>query len=209
MIWKLLLSVIVVAVMASTAWAQRPPMEIHLLADYVWTTSISATVPGEGTGDLDIKDNPAFGLAFDIGIRPGTELELFYFRQDSEVTFKQLGATEELFESATSYYHIGVLQGFPRGNVTPFTGLTLGATSFDAQGVAGVETTWKFSFAFNAGAKIYLGEAKRFGIRADGRMLATMTSSNAGFWVGQGGSVTIGGSAIWQWALGGSVFIAF
>lgn len=210
MLRKLLLSAGVLAVMASSAWAQRPPIEVHVLADYLWTSSISATGPSGGVGDLDIKSNPAFGLAFDIGIRPGTSLELFYLRQDSKVTFKQLGVTDELFETAVSYYHVGAIQGFPRGNVTPFTGLTLGATSMDPQGVAGTDTEWKFSFAFNAGAKIYLGQEKRFGIRANGRLLATMTSTGAGFWVGPGGpSVSIGGSAIWQWDLGGTLFVAF
>jgi hypothetical protein len=101
---------------------------------------------------------------------------------------------------------VGAPQGFPRGKVTPFTGLTLGATSLDPQGVAGLSTEWKFSFAFNAGAKIYLND--RIGIRLNGRLLASFLDVGAGMWLGTGGaSVGITGTALWQWDLGGGLII--
>lgn len=211
MIRKSMLLGVAVVVMAGSVRAQRPAIELNFYADYVWTSSISASVPLQGggfkTGDFDIKNNPAYGFAVDIEVRPGTQLELLYQRQDSETTFKDAitRQTETLWDIATSYYHIGALQGFKRGKVMPFTGGTLGATSFDPQGT-GQDTEWKFSFAFHAGAKVYLSE--RIGLRFHGRIFASLLDSGAGLWIGPGGAgLTIGGSALWQWDLGGGLII--
>jgi hypothetical protein len=210
MIRKSVLALLLVAASAAPVWAQRPAIELSLYSDYVWTTSVSASVPdGTGgfvSGDFDIKSNPTFGLAVDVEVRPGTQLELLYQRQDSDLTFKSNaigGPTQTLWKNATSYYHIGAIQGFKRGNVMPFTGGTLGATSFDPQG-GGRDTEWKFSFAFHAGAKVYLNE--RIALRFHGRIFASLLDSGAGLWIGPGGAgLTIGGSAVWQWDLGGGL----
>jgi len=208
---KSLLLAVAVIVSAGSVWAQRPAIELNFYADYAWTSSISASVQtssdGLTNGDFDIKSNPAFGIAADIEVRPGTQLELLYHRQDSEVSFRDAitRQTETLWDMATSYYHIGALQGFKRGKVMPFTGGTLGATSFDPQG-GGQDTEWKFSFAFHAGAKVYLNE--RIALRFHGRLFASLLDSGAGLWVGTGGAgLTIGGSALWQWNLGGGLTI--
>lgn len=204
---KLLLGALALVMVSSPALAQRPAIEFHLLADYVWTSSLNATYQLQ-SGKFDIASNPAFGFAVDVGVRPGTELEFFYLRQDSELTFKggSFQGTENIFDMATSYYHVGAMQGFPRGKVTPFTGLTLGATSLDPQGVAGLDTEWKFSVGFNAGAKIYLSE--RIGLRLNGRLLASFLDAGAGLWLGTGGvSVGLTGNALWQWDLGGGLII--
>jgi len=200
-------------VCAGAAWADRPAIELSFYADYVWTSQVSAAIPdgsgGSTPGNLDIKDNPAFGLALDIEVRPGTQVELFYQRQDSETEFRPstVGApTETGFEVATSYYHIGALQGYRRGKWMPFTGLTLGATSFDPQGTE-QSTEWNFSFGFHAGTKVYLTE--RIGLRMHGRLFSTLIDGGAGLWYGTGGlSVTVGGSALWQWGLGGGIVIS-
>jgi hypothetical protein len=210
MIRSSLLLAVAVVVMAGSAWAQRPPIELNFYADYVWTSSISASVQDESgirNGDFDIKDNPAFGIAVDFEVRPGTQIELLYQRQDSEMTFRDAATkqTETVTDMASSYYHIGALQGFRRGKTLPFTGLTLGASSFDPQG-SGRETEWKFSFAFHAGAKVYLSE--RIGLRFHGRVFASFLDASAGLWAGTGGAgVAIGGSALWQWDLGGGLII--
>jgi hypothetical protein len=210
---RLLLVILVLAMSAGSAWAERPAIDLNFYADYVWTSAISASVPdgsgGYTSGDFDIKSNPAFGIALDVEVRPGTQLEILYQRQDSKTTFKRGGigggTTDELWDTATSYYHIGALQGFRRGKWLPFTGGTLGATSFDPQG-AGLDTEWKFSFAFHGGAKVYLND--RVGLRFHGRIFASLVDSGAGLWLGPGGvSLSIGGSAIWQWDLGGGIVI--
>ena len=67
-------------------------------------------------------------------------------------------------------------------------------------------TEWMFSFGFHAGAKVYLSE--RIGLRMHGRVFSSLLESNAGLWLGsEGVSVTIGGSALWQWDLGAGLVI--
>jgi hypothetical protein len=210
---KSLVAAVLVAVCTGTVWAERPAIDLNFYADYVWTSSISATVPDESStlrsGNFDIKDNPAFGIALDVEVRPGTQVELLYQRQDSETEFRSNVAgegDETLWDIATSYYHIGALQGFRRGQWMPFTGLTLGATSFDPQG--GSEgTEWKFSFGFHAGAKVYLND--RIGLRFHGRVFSSLLEGGGGLYFGAGGvGVAIGGSALWQWNLGGGIVIS-
>ena len=207
MLRKGLLLTLAVVLASTSAMAQRPAIEFTPEANYLWTSRISATIPdGSGglrTGDIDIKDSGAYGFTVDIEVRPGTQLEFLYLRQDSDLTFKPFtGPEETLIEGvATSYYHVGALQGFKRGNVLPFTGLTLGATQFSSD-----NSEWKFSFGFNAGAKVYLNE--RIGLRLHGRVLASMLDTSAGIWAGTGGvGLTVGGSALWQWDLGGGLVI--
>jgi hypothetical protein len=213
MIRKAILAASVLVVFAGSAWAQRPAIELNFYADYLWTSRVSATVPDQNgnyvNGDFDIKNNPAYGIALDVEVRPGTQVELFYERQESEMEFIPVtfgSPTQTLGDITTSYYHIGAIQGFKRGKVMPFTGGTLGATSLDPS-QANVATKWVFSFAFHAGAKIYLSE--RIGLRLNGRLFASFLDASAGLYFGSnGGGMAIGGSALWQWALGGGLFIS-
>lgn len=201
---KTLLTMVAVLLVAQTVYAQRPAIDIIVHGEYLWTSKVSAVSPS-GAGDFDIKSNPAYGITGDFEFRPGTEIELMYLAQPSKVTFRRGGGgpTEDLFDMTTHYIHIGAMQGIQRGNVRPYTGATLGATAFAADGG---DTEWKFSVGFNAGAKIYINE--RIGIKLNGRILASMIDTNAGLWFGTGGpSVSIGGSAVWQWDLGGGLVI--
>jgi hypothetical protein len=212
MIRKSIMAAVLFVALAGTVWAQRPQIDLNFYADYVWTSSLSATVPdAQGnlvSGDFDIKSNPAFGLAIDVEVRPGTQVELLYQRQDSETEFKSSGfsgTSQSGQDIATSYYHVGALQGFRRGKWLPFTGLTLGATSFDPQG-GGMSTEWKFSFGFQAGAKVYLND--RIGLRFHGRLFSSLLESSGGLYFGTGGlGLTVGGSALWQWTLGGGIVV--
>jgi hypothetical protein len=214
MIRKSILAALVAVVCAGSAWAQHPAIELNFYADYLWTSSVSATVPDpDGNfipGELDIKNNPAFGFALDVEVRPGgTQIELLYERQASEMEFlpNTVGSsTEPLGDITTSYYHIGAIQGFRRGNVMPFTGGTIGATSLDPS-QENVDTDWMFSFAFHAGAKVYLSE--RIGLRFHGRLFASFLDASAGLYYGSNGAgMTITGGTLWQWALGGGLIVS-
>jgi hypothetical protein len=206
MLQRALLLTLAFMLATTAAMAQRPAIEITPEANYLWTSKISATIPDANgvlrSGDIDIKNSGAYGFTVDIEVRPGTQLEFLYLRQDSDLQFiPTRGVEETVTDIATSYYHVGALQGFKRGNVLPYTGLTLGATQFSSR-----ESEWKFSFGFNAGAKVYINE--RIGLRFHGRVLASLLDAGAGLWVGTGGlGVTVGGSAIWQWDLGGGLVI--
>lgn len=210
MLRTIILTILVVALASTAALAQRPAVEFTLEGNYLWTSSTDVTYypPGEPlrSGTVDIGSNPAFGFTVDIDLRPGTQLEFFYLKQSSELKFRpsRTGIWEDFYNLSTSYYQIGALQGFRRGQAMPFTGLTLGATSFKPDG--GGTTQWKFSVTFNAGAKVYLSE--RIGLRVHGRALVNFLDTGAGVWFGPGGvSLGFSGYGIWQWDLGAGLVI--
>jgi hypothetical protein len=205
MLKRMLLVTIVVSMVATVAAAQdRPGVEITLQGEYLWTSSLDATY-GTTSGKFDIDDNPAAGFIIDVDVRPGTQLEFFYLRQKSSVTFQSFTQPKQaLYDLTTTYYQIGAIQGYKRGKAMPFTGFTLGATSFDPEIQA--ETQWKFSVTLNVGVKVYINE--RIALRFHGRALSSFLDTGAGLWIGTGGvSMGLSGYGIWQWDLGGGLVI--
>ncbi len=62
---------------------------------YVWTVSRS-TYYNNYNGDLDIKNSPFWGVAVDINAKPGMQVRLLYRRQDTQLTWKSQGTTEDV-----------------------------------------------------------------------------------------------------------------
>jgi opacity protein-like surface antigen len=191
-------------------------LEIHGLGGYVWSSSqsISFQPPpqGLGTGDLDLKSSPWWGIAVDFNLPAGGQVELLYTRQDTDLTFKNLaGITTDVGQIAAEFWHIGGLYTrFSRGKAHPFTSFTLGATRLiDKTTNAGeikVDDIWKFSLTLGLGVKAHLNE--RLGIRAQARMPWTFINSGAGLGFGTGGvSIGVGGSGIVGFDLSGGLFL--
>ena len=193
-------------------------IEIHGFGGYVWSSSQTisfapSTVPPTGTGDLDLKSSPWWGVAVDINLPQGGQVELLYTRQDTDLTFKSgvPAVKEELGKVAAEFWHVGgVYTRFSNGKLYPFTSFTLGATRFmdKTANTAGIkaEDVWKFSLTLGLGVKAHLNE--RLGIRAQARMPWTFLTSGAGLGFGTGGvSVGVGGSGIVGFDLSGGLFL--
>lgn len=215
----LLLMILMIA-SAGSAWGQyqRPPtvrrappaptapthkFEIHGLYGYMWTTSRSATY-GLSYGALDIDGSGYWGLALDINLHSLAQLELLYTRQDSKLVYRS-GFDSNEWDIAVEYFQIGMVKGLQQGKVMPFTSVTLGATRFSSDdSVSGDD--WLFSMILGLGAKVYLGE--RMGLRFQGRLPFSFTSTGIGLGFGTGGSyVTVGGTGILQTELSAGLFI--
>ena len=177
--------------------AKAPRLDIIPMGGYVWTVSQSATYQAS-SGDVDIKDGGFYGLAVDIYAVPYMQIRLLYRRQDSQVTWKQFGTTEDLGDVAVEYWHVGAVKGFQKGKVKPFSALSLGGTRFAYD--AG--DNWYFSVLVSLGAKIYLND--RIGILGSGQMGISFTDAFAG--IGTGG-VSIGGTGITQFDLTAGLII--
>jgi hypothetical protein len=171
--------------------AKAPRLDIIPMGGYVWTVSQSATYNLTG-GDVDIKDSGFYGLAVDIYAMPFMQIRLLYRRQDSQVTWKSLGVTQDLGDVAVEYWHVGAVKGMQKGKVKPFTALSLGGTRFAYDS----GDNWYFSIIVSLGAKIYLND--RIGIMGSGQMGISFTDAFAG--IGTGG-VSIGGTGITQFDL--------
>ena len=198
--------------LASPSWAQQdttwtasstpkqakpPRLDIIPMGGYVWTVSQSATY-NLTSGDMDLKNSGFYGLAVDIYAVPFMQIRLLYRRQDTQLTFKRAGITEDLGDIAVEYWHIGAIKGMQKGKVKPFTGLSLGGTRYAYDS----GDDWKFSIILSLGAKIYLND--RIGIMATGQMPFSFTSAFLG--IGTGG-LSVGGSGIAQFDLGAGLII--
>jgi hypothetical protein len=209
--WKITLALIVgILIISTSAWAQQdttgstaykptraPRFDIIPMVGYVWTLSQSATY-NTTSGDIDIKDGEYYGIAVDIYAVPYMQIRLLYRRQDSQLTFKRAGVTEDISDVAVEYWHIGAIKGMQKGKVLPFTGLSLGGTRFALES----EDNWKFSMIFSLGAKVHLND--RIGLMVAGQMPFSFTGAFVG--VGTGG-VSIGGTGIAQFDVTGGLVI--
>ena len=211
---KTLILVLGLLVIASPLWAQRSRstqssgasmdhrLEIVPLYGYAWTVSQSATITDQNnnirTGDLDIKNSDFWGIAVDINAHPFAQLRLLYRRQDSQLTFKSAGTTDDVGDMSVEYWQIGGIKGMVKGNVRPYSGLTLGGTRYNTD----IGDDWKFSIILSLGAKIYLNE--RIGLTLGGNMPWTFTDAFLG--IGTGG-LSVGGSGIVQFDVIGGLIV--
>ena len=211
--YKIVLTLIVgILMFSSPAWAQQdttgtvaskpkqakpPRLDIIPMGGYVWTVSRGATYNGN-SGDVDLKNGGFYGLAVDIYAVPYMQIRLLYRRQDTQVTWKSFGVTEDLGDIAVEYWHVGAVKGMQKGKVKPFTALSLGGSRFAYDS----GDNWYFSILVSLGAKIYLND--RFGIMGSGQMGISFTDAFAG--IGTGG-VSIGGTGITQFDLTAGLII--
>jgi hypothetical protein len=190
--------------------------EIIGYGGYAWTISRRVSIqfppPPQGvglvTGDIDIADSPFWGVEAAFNLRPGAQLTLLYQRQDTDLTFKSVpnAVVDVSVPWTVEYWHIGGIGGVPRGNVFPFSGLSIGATHYIKSDGGG--DAWRFSLMIRLGAKIYL--SKRLGLQLQGRMPWTITNGGVGIGIGGGGAaVTFGGSGIAQIDLNGGLILSF
>lgn len=172
--------------LSSSLWAQQRRFEITPFAGYQFLGSTEVYY-SNAVGDVDIKDDMVYGVSINVPAKYGAELELFYSRQDSRLTFDggPFGSDETLFDMSVEYFQIGVLRGVPKGNVLPYGVFTLGATNFNPK-KEGLESEWRFSFTFGLGAKAYLSE--KIGLRLQGTLLMPVQWAGGSVYFGTGGS---------------------
>ena len=213
---RLVLAAAVLAVLPGVAAAQQRRsgatqphrFEITPYAAYSWTFARDFYY-GPTLGRLDVSDSGVWGIALDYNMpyKPGSQIELLYSRQDSDLEFEgaSLGAAgRRSADLSVEYWHIGGLYGQRRGQVFPFGVLTLGGTRFASKDFN--EDIWKFSIIFGFGAKLYAGE--RFGLRIQGRFPFSIMSGGGAVGCGSGGCYTsVGGTGLGQFDVGGGVML--
>jgi hypothetical protein len=194
-----LIAASVVPAAAQSRSAGLPPphrAEFGAFGGYAWTDSRESLIQiGNSlqTVQADVDDSGLWGITADFDTKRGTQAEIFYQRQDSQLTVRGTGSLDEQIDTAVEYIQVGGLGGYPRGNVRPYGSLTLGAThfSYDSSPQLQVEDEWKFSMVFGFGAKMYLNE--KLGLRMDGRFPWTFTD----------------GQDFYQFTLAGGAFAMF
>jgi opacity protein-like surface antigen len=134
--------------------------------------------------------------------------EFHYSYQGSETTLSRAGFHQPLTDLGIHSFQLVGLRALQPGKVQPFllggfgtTWFNPSASFFEIDGERyGLDSSWRLSFILGAGAKIWLGQEERVGLRLQIRTLPALYNTSGGIWVGSGGSsVTISGNALWRW----------
>jgi hypothetical protein len=82
-----------------------------------------------GSAELQVDDAPSFGASISVPARPGTKIELLWIYSSARARLDGYGGYSDSrsFDVDMHYFQIGGVQGFRRGTVEPFAGMTLGA----------------------------------------------------------------------------------
>lgn len=143
-------------------------------------------------GELKVKDSESYGLGVDIMLDNDVALHLEYFRQPTTAEYRDytFPSNNQNADLDIDWYQIGGLRQFPTLNdkISPFIGLSLGATNFRLHSEPSSYNEWSFSVVLQGGVKIYLTD--RIGLRLHARMLMPLQWGGFGFYYGSGGGGT-------------------
>jgi hypothetical protein len=185
----------------SSGWAQQA--EITPLIGFQFGGKFSVQ-----RGSLNIKDAMNYGVILDITVRPNTQLELSYSRQDTRVEFRGVGIDNPIIDAAVEYWQIGGLVEYPKDRVRPFGLFTLGATHFNPK-TTGISSVWRFSGTVGGGVKVFL--SPNLGLRLQGRLLFPYIAGGSSIFCGLPGGcyVTLGGTVMLQADVTAGLILAF
>ena len=161
-------------------------------------------------GELNIGNSDNFKIGLNYTVSPGTQFEIHWMHQSSDVTITEYGNIfefQEFFDLNTDYIQIGVLKESKTGPVRPFGKLTMGTAVYTPEGNSGYDDEWRFAFTMGAGVKAYLNES--VGIRLSGAFMMPVYWSGLSFFCGTGGCGTgvSTASAILQGEFSGGLFV--
>lgn len=150
-------------------------------------------------GDIKIDDNHSYGVILSLPIDWDVRGEFSWSRSDSKAHFRAIrpGLQNRDFDVASNYFLLSGIKSVGSDKFKGFGGGALGAAWLDAK-EPGVSDVWRFSFALQAGAKLYLSDL--IGLRFQGRLLVPLHFQGGGIFcgIGTGGSncgVSIGSTS--------------
>jgi len=194
-------------------YTHEPKVDIMPFGGFQWggayRTDALAAIPA---GELRLGEDFAWGMVVSFHPQRYSALELWYLRQDTEISFDRVtGLNTPLGGFANNYIQIGGRQEFPTGTgLRPFIGGTLGTNILDPKAL-GAGTTARFAFSFGGGLQYMMGAAQRFGIRSDLRWwVTTVPAGTYGTWCDFYGCYVAQGVAwVSQGQVSGGVVFAF
>ena len=147
-------------------------------------------------GDFRIDDAMNYGGKLAVGLSTTTYAEVSYIRSDTRGQFipYPIGSPSEYIDFSSNYIHIGGLQEYPFGMVSPFATIGLGMAIWSPKSSQYNGKT-QFSATIGAGLKIWLTDF--LGIRLQGSMLMPMVFNGFGFGCGIGTGGTSCGSNLY------------
>lgn len=162
---------LVLACLAPTAARAQGPgyrFEITPTAGFRFGGSLDGRSSDLFDDDLDVADDLAYGVTFDIPLSSDLQLELLASRQETELRFARdlFGGATELADFDVSYYHLGLLWQFGDRRVSPFFVVGAGVATLSPD-LPGASSETRFSASVGGGVKVFLSES--VGLRFEGR----------------------------------------
>jgi hypothetical protein len=122
---------------------------------------------------VDVDGAPSIGVFADIPFRDALQIEAFYTHQEARFTLPPEGeAPETRWRVTVDHWQAGGLRELRPGPVRPFLTGTLGLTRYASAGDSEIR------FALAAGGGVKLIPARRFAVRLDGRLYATVVDAD-------------------------------
>jgi len=189
--------------------------KIELTPLYGYQLGAKLNYPG---GFIRLDDGDQYGLALTVNVRPEMGIELFWLRQDAEMTIRDnifVPFETRVSDMAVDWFQVGGVRYLQLQNekIIPFGGASLGLAVFTPSNPntdlvnQSLGSTTRFSFAINGGVKIMVNE--RIGIRLQGQLLVPVEWGGIYVGIGTGGPSTGAsvGSSILMGAFSGGIVI--
>jgi hypothetical protein len=146
---------------------------------------------------VDVDGAPALGVAFNVPLSNGYQIEGLFTHQQADVTsLAQPLASPVRRSISVDHWQGGGLQEFDieRPQVRPFLTGSLGLTRFAAEG----DSEIRFSLAAGGGVKLF--PSPKLGVRLDGRVFATFVDADTRAVACGGGTCFVGLNlhVVWQ-----------
>jgi hypothetical protein len=202
-LWLILILALSILPAAAQAQAQATTPELGGAWGWSWGGSADSRV---GRFRLDASQDLSGVIS--IPVERLAWGEFHYTWRSTGLTRDGTGFHEQLTDVSIHTMQIAGLRAIKPGPVQPFLLGGIGTTYFspnesfvDIDGERySLSSSWRLSFVIGAGAKIWLGEAQKVGLRAQIRTMPALYNSSTGLWFGSGGSsISVSGNAIWQW----------
>lgn len=181
---KCITVIILSLLICSTNYSQ---VELNVQAGYLLISNIPTN-----EGDINIKDNPDYGLGLKFNIERELNAEVSWSMQSSSADLRTFRG-EKIFLTDVTIHHFlaGAVYEPVYGKVRPIGIISVGATLFHPSKKE-FENALRFTIALGLGGKFYLSD--RFGIRLQGRLILPMQFYGGSIWCGTGGCGTYLGS---------------
>lgn len=199
--------------------------EVSLMAGYIMGGGFDQEGDeGEEEGDgasLDIRESPGFAIAVDTDYEKGTEFEIYYSRQSTELEIEEGPFSgQRLFDLEIHYLQIGgtviltqVTDVFgetlfkPDFFCEPYFVGTVGVTHLRPKD-SGYDPETRFSAGLGFGARFPVTE--HFGFRAEARGLATFFNGSGAVFSGPDGlKVFVDSGAMGQGVVSAGLYCGF
>ena len=200
---RAVLAVLALALLAAPATVVAQGVEVTAFGGYRFGGTVKTD-----EGNLVLEASPSFGVTVGIPVTREGSIELFYSRQNADLTVDQEdgGDVPEIPQVAVEYWHLGYLYDFqPPGGIRPYLVARLGASRFDPI-VVDAEDVWRFSGGLGVGARVFFTD--NIGARVEAQVLSTAVQEGD-YFCREGHCFPVVTSGVHQGSISAGLVVAF